>query len=225
MAYLREILIGEKRFACSWMNMDEPCTDMYIHCIAKSMQCIYNVQTRYMNWNSYISVHTCSDQVYTGTNMYSHACSSTYLFSPCTYQVHTLNVQVHVSMYIVTKSKKSRFELKTSCISSGRLNHYASSVLEIDTIVTVYVVPGGWWRTSGAGPAAPPARDVAGPSLNMDLFKAEVAVHSGTQPHPSPPLTGPATGTGTSLALLKVWLPWLQQKWYRSSRHAGAGRD
>ena len=50
----------------------------------------------------------------------------------------------------------------------------------------------------------PPARDVAGPSLNMDLFKAEVAVHSGTQPHPSPPLTGPATGTGTSLALLKV---------------------
>ena len=66
------------------------------------------------------------------------------LFIKCIYQVHTLNVQVHVSMYIVTKSKKSRFEPKTSCISSGRLNHYASSVIEIYTIVTVYVVPGGW---------------------------------------------------------------------------------
>ncbi len=44
-----------------------------------------------------------------------------------------------------------------------------------------------------------------------------------TLQHPSPPLAGPATGTGTSLGLLKFWLPWLPQQWYRLLRHAGAG--
>ena len=42
----------------------------------------------------------------------------------------------------------------------------------------ITVLPGGWWRTSGAGPAAPPPpltrHDVASPSINIDLFEAEI---------------------------------------------------
>ena len=80
----------------------------------------------YMNRNSYISVHTCSDQVYTGTNMYLHACSCTYLFRPCTYQEHTLNVQVHVSVNIKDKNKKllmPGFKPTIFCILVSCLNH------------------------------------------------------------------------------------------------------
>ena len=108
-------------------------------------------------------------------------------------------------MYIEYKSKKflpSGFEPKISCIPSRCLNHYASSVIVTCSIVSVYVYFCNWrlvtYVRRGTSRPTRPCHDVAGPSLNMDLFKAEVVVHSGTQLHPSPPLTGPATGTGTS---------------------------
>ena len=61
-----------------------------------------------------------------GIYRYKHACSSTYLFSPCTYQVHTLNVQVHVSVNIKDKNKKfpvPGFEPTIFCILGSCLNH------------------------------------------------------------------------------------------------------
>jgi hypothetical protein len=61
-------------------------------------------------------------------------------------------------MFIENKSKKLLklgFEPKTSSISSGCLNRYASSVLEIDTIVTVYDLEVGDERPVRAQPPAP----------------------------------------------------------------------
>jgi hypothetical protein len=55
--------------------------------------------------------------------MYLHACSCTYLFRPCTYQVH---VQVHVSVNIKDKNKKllmPGFEPTIFCILVSFLNH------------------------------------------------------------------------------------------------------
>ena len=140
----------------------------------------------YMKRNSYISVHTCSDQAYKHTNMYLHACSCTYLFRTCTYQVHTLNVHVNVSVNIKHKSKKlllTGIEPTIFCIPSSCLNPYASNVLLSMTIVTVYDYCCTWrlvtyvWRGTSRPPR--PRPDDAGPSLNMDLFKAEVGGEAG----------------------------------------------
>ena len=123
------------------MNWDEPCTDQYIPCTAIVQTCMYETKFIFLGLYHvqirYIHLHI----VFTYMFLYILVLI---LFIKCIYQVHTSNVQVHVSMYIVTKSKKSQFEPKTSCISSGCLNHYASSVIVIGSIVTVYVYFCNW---------------------------------------------------------------------------------
>ena len=65
------------------------------------------------------------------------------------------------------------------CISGIRLNHCATSVDVMPTIVTVYIYSFTWRlvtyvrrRTSRA---PRPRHDVAGPSINIDLFEAEIS--------------------------------------------------
>jgi hypothetical protein len=70
------------------MNRDEPCTDMYVLCTYKDEQCT-DMYIQCTNMYIQIEMHVslfilCSDQT---------------LFIQCTYQVHTLNVQVQVCMY------------------------------------------------------------------------------------------------------------------------------
>ena len=57
------------------------------------------------------------------------------------------------------------FEPRTSCIALFCLNHFASSVHAnyISVQDNNTVLPGGWWRTSGAGPAPPPAPAMTSP--------------------------------------------------------------
>ncbi len=60
-----------------------------------------------------------------------------------------------------------------------RLNHYASSVIVDEAIGIVYVYCCTWRlvpyvrRRTGRPPR--PSHEVAGPSLNMDLLKAEIS--------------------------------------------------
>ena len=103
------------------------------------------------------------------------------------------------------KSKKlpcSGFEPKTSRRMSQRLNRYASSVVLIRYIVIVYICCCTWrlvtnlrrWTSSPTRPR----HDVAGPSLNVDLFIAEVGGKAGlggadVAAHSSPMEKEPAT--------------------------------
>ena len=53
----------------------------------------------------------------------------------------------------------------TSCIPTGCLNRYATRVDNMvrRNVVLVNCLPGGWCRTSGAGPAAPPSPVMTSP--------------------------------------------------------------
>ncbi len=80
------------------------------------------------------------------------------------------------------------------CILASCLDHYATSVTKLVSIVIVYVYRLTWrlvsyiWRRTRRAPN--PSHDVTGPSLDMDRFKADargeaglgggdMAVHSG----------------------------------------------
>ena len=77
----------------------------------------------------------------------------------------------------------TRFEPKTSSIMARRLNRYASSVILIQDIVITYIYCCTWrlvtillrWTSRPTRPR----HDVAGPSLNVDLFIAEVGGEAG----------------------------------------------
>jgi hypothetical protein len=92
-------------------------------------------------------------------------------------------------MHMKYKSKKLLklgFEPRISCIPSSCLNHYASSKLVVMLQVIVYVYCCTWrlmmyvWRGTSPPPLACASHhdDIAGPSLNMDLFnlKADLEV-------------------------------------------------
>jgi hypothetical protein len=108
------------------------------------------------------------------------------LFIQYIYQIHTLNGQVQVFMYIEYKNKTllvSEFEHVT--LSPSYLNHCASSAIVIDPIVIVYVYCCTWrlltyvWRRISSPPR--PRHDFAGPSFNMDLFEAEISCEAGQE--------------------------------------------
>jgi hypothetical protein len=93
-------------------------------------------------------------------------------------------------MFVCTKENaKSKhvqltdFEPKTSSIISRCLNHYASSVVQIQDIVIAYIYCCTWrlvtnlWRWTSR--PTRPRHDVAGLSLNVDLFIAEVSSEAG----------------------------------------------
>ena len=79
---------------------------------------------------------------------------------------------------------KLGFKPTIMCIPAIRLNHCATSVDVMATIVTVYVYCFTWRLVTNVrrrtSRAPRPRHDVAaGPSLNMDLFKAEVGGEAG----------------------------------------------
>jgi hypothetical protein len=90
----------------------------------------------YTKQNSYFSVYTML--VYTHTYcIYIHVPVHTCL-DTCLDLVHRMYIQIHVSVYIEYKSKELHrlgFKPKTSSISSIYLNHYASSIIVINTIL------------------------------------------------------------------------------------------
>ena len=110
----------------------------------------------------YVHVHTVYIHVYA----FSYLLFTCFNMSiPCIYRskdIHTWYIQVQTCIYsFFTKSKRSiisGLEPMTSCIPASCLDRCATSVLVIGQrfVVLVNCLPGGWWRTSGAGPAAPP---------------------------------------------------------------------
>ncbi len=96
-------------------------------------------------------------------------------------------------MFVCTKENaKSKnlhmmgFEPKTSSIVSRLLNSYASSVVLIQDIVIIFIYCCTWrlvtvtnLRRWTSRPTRPRCHDVAGPSLNVDLFIAEVGGEAG----------------------------------------------
>ena len=91
---------------------------------------------------------------------------------PCIYiskNIHTWYIQVQTCIYdCFTKSKKcimSGIEPMTSCILASCLNSCATRVDDMirRNVVLVNCLPGGWCRTSGAGPAAPPSPAMTSP--------------------------------------------------------------
>ena len=99
----------------------------------------------------FVHVHTCLDLVHR-------------IHIPGTYMECTSS-----RLYVQSKKQKAKklplhgFEPKTSSTESRCLNCYASSVVVIWNIVTVYVYC-CTCRTSGAGPAAPPALAMTSPA-------------------------------------------------------------
>jgi hypothetical protein len=132
----------------------------------------YNVQTVYIHEYTgicmYDRVHTCLDHVY---SIYIHGMYN-FTLSPTRNTKRKILQRVGYKATIV-------------CIASSCLNHYAASMLASDPIVTVhlYCLTGLGrlvTRSRTSSNACPPGRhDIACPSINMDLFKAEVLGEAG----------------------------------------------
>ena len=123
------------------------CTNMYVQnntcqCISLIILCSNQVYTLTYCIYIHVRVHTCLDLVHRihipGTYM---ECTSSRLY-------------VHSKKQKAKKLPLQGFEPKTSSTASRCLNRYASSVVVISNIVTVYVYC-CTCRTSCAGPAAP----------------------------------------------------------------------
>ena len=98
-------------------------------------------------------------------------------FVQCTYNVHTLNVQVQVFMCIKKKLLGLGLDFTTLGRLPGRPNHCASSVNVLLAIVMVCILWCYWrlvtyvWRRPSRPPR--PRHDVAWLSLNMDLSQSQ----------------------------------------------------
>ncbi len=157
------------------------------------------------------------------------------MFTGCIYQVHTWNVQIHVSMYKEYKSKKllwSGFEPRTSILSRC-LNHYAGSVIVIVPIVTVYICCCTWRLVTYVqrptrGPAASRAshcrvtgipgqrpRAVRPSQLTRQSLTPAWQCHGLTV---GPP-TGPSTGSAASCPALPAWEPHGPRPWKVLNMH------
>ncbi len=85
--------------------------------------------------------------------------------------------------------QRAGYEPTIVCITASCLNHYTTSMLASDRIVTVYVYCFTWLgrlpvrlvtrRRNSRIPSPPSCHDVACPSINMDLFKAKVSGEAG----------------------------------------------
>ena len=178
------------------MNPDEPCT--YTSCIhhVQYMSCIYNVQhcmhPVHTVLNSMKYVQTCTWHVqtciYIDINLFS--CIFMYIHGqtmyiacacrPCTISCVCEHENQKVKICYVLSSNPWPCACRMIALTTALLAFMNCYPL-CQYISTV--VPGGWWRTSGAGPAAPPApamtSPAAGPIINMDLVEAEVHREAG----------------------------------------------
>ncbi len=108
------------------------------------------------------------------------------MYIPCTYMACTNSLCHDQKIQKEKILQRAGYEPTTVCITASCLNHYATSMLVSDTIVTLSYVYCFTWlgrlvtRRRTSSPPRPPGRhDVACPSLNVDLFKAEVRGEAG----------------------------------------------
>jgi hypothetical protein len=159
------------------------CMNMCFKCMSGSVGqvaciwCIYDVCGLYVNYKT--CTYLVSDMYLHCMYMYSQCTDNVYLLLtcfnmsiPCIYRskdIHTWYIQVQTCIYsFSTKSKRSiiwGLEPMTSCILASCLDRSATSVLAIRWrfVVLVKCLPGGWWHTFGAGPAAPPSLAITFP--------------------------------------------------------------
>ncbi len=131
------------------MNKDEICyeqpaaPDMYIMCTAKSMPCIYHVQTRVYNNECMYFIHTMFRPcIY--TNIQIFVCLFVYIhvqtmYTPCTYMSCTISLCHEHEIQKGKILQRSSFKPTIVCIIASCLNHYATSMLVSYRIVKVYV--------------------------------------------------------------------------------------
>ncbi len=99
-------------------------------------------------------------------------------------------------MYMFYEGKKSarwRIEPRTSCRKSSHLNPFASSADANLYKVKVSIYNSTWrfvtyvWRRTSRPPS--PSHHVSGPSLDMDLLKAEIGGEAGLETMEEQPTT------------------------------------
>ncbi len=100
----------------------------------------------YTIMNASISFIQCSDSVHTRIYRYLYVCLCEYMFRPCIYCIHTWHVQFYFAMNKKYKKKKNAksWEPTIVCITASCLNHYTTSMLASNTIVTVHVYCFTW---------------------------------------------------------------------------------
>ncbi len=124
------------------MNNYETCTDMYIIRTAKSMPCMYHVKTRIYNNECKYFIHTMFRPcIY--TNILVFVCM--FVCLACLDHVYTMYIH---DMYNFTlpwtrntkkKLQRAGYEPTIVCIKASCLNHYTTSMLASNRIVTGYV--------------------------------------------------------------------------------------
>ncbi len=163
------------------------CTDMYIIRTAKSMSCMYHVQTRIYNNECKYFIHTMfRPYIYTNIKVFVYVCVHTCLDHVYTMYIHGMyNFNLPWTRNTKRKSIAKSWVRTHDRVHNSQRNHYPISMLASNTIVTVCIYCFTWLgravtrcRTSRT-PRPPGRHDVACPSINMDLFKAEVRGEAG----------------------------------------------
>ncbi len=107
------------------------------------------------------------------------------MYIPCTYMARIISLCHEQEIQKEKILQRAGYEPTIVCITASCLNHYATSMLASDTIVTVHVYCFTWLgrlvtrRRTSRPPRPRGSHDVACPSINMDLFKAEVCGEAG----------------------------------------------
>ena len=186
----------ESRWTMYIHVMYTPCTIyvMYIQCTTLHAPCSYSSeQYEICTWH----VQTC---IYIDINLFS--CIFMYIHGqtmyiacacrPCTISCVCEHENQKVKICYVLSSNPWPCACRMIALTTALLAFMNCYPL-CQYISTV--VPGGWWRTSGAGPAAPPApamkSQAAGPIINMDLVEAERSRPSRRQRSSTPARPGP----------------------------------
>ena len=107
------------------------------------------------------------------------------MYMPCTYMVCTISLCHEQEILKEKILQRAGYEPTIVCITASCLNHYTTSMLASYRTVTVYVYCFTWLgrlvmrRRTSSTPRPPGCHDVSGPSINTDLFKAEVSCQAG----------------------------------------------
>ena len=171
---------------------------MCIHCMYMYYKCTGNVYTSSLSlemvYTCIFSLSTCTDSVHTCIcffilviYMLQHVYTVYIQIQRYSYMVYT-GSNVYIQFFHKIK-KKYNFRtwtndlMHTSKLSWPLCYRYATSVLAIGWrfVVLVNCLPGGWWRTSGAGPAAPPCLAMTFPVHHC--IKAGVRPRATRRPH------------------------------------------
>jgi hypothetical protein len=114
------------------MNNYETCTNMYIIRTAKSMPCMYHVQTRIYNNECKYVIHTMFRPcIYTNIQVFvcMFVCIHVQtMYMPCTYMVCTISLchEQEIQRKIL---QRAGYKPTIACITASCLNHYTTSML------------------------------------------------------------------------------------------------